>query len=125
MTDTPIRAINNLSQVVSFHPSSNSDRIDVEHETTVDASVHPADHAEVLHFGFTQLIDFLQQYKDKQHELHMVCPWGGVPLPSIDLTLEPSVGSHLKIELSLKTSEALLQFVSGGLVSEVPDRRSP
>jgi hypothetical protein len=88
---------------------------------TVGAPTRLADHAEVLHLTFPQLIRFLQHYEDRPCALHMVCPWGGVPLPSIELALEPSMGARIRIEMSLKSSEDLIQFVSAGTVTEVSD----
>lgn len=56
------------------------------------------------------LLSFLQQHQDSHPNLQMVCPWGGVPLPSIDITLEPTLGLSVKIELSLRLCEALIQY---------------
>jgi hypothetical protein len=93
--------------------------------TTVRAPIRSADHAEVLHLTFPLLIQYLQQHEDGLCDLQMICPWRGVPLPSIELALGSSMNARIKIELSLESSEELIRFVSSGTVTEVPERGGP
>jgi len=65
----------------------------------------------VLDLKIADLLNFLQQYQTSCPNLQMICPLSGVPLPSIDIKLESSVGLSAKIEFSLGLSKALMQYV--------------
>lgn len=65
----------------------------------------------VLDLKFTDLLSFLQQYEASHPNLQMTCPYIGVPLPSIDIDLEPTLGLSVKVEFSLQSSKALLQYM--------------
>jgi len=41
----------------------------------------------------------------------MICPLFGVPLPSIDMELDSSIGLSAKIEFSLRLTEALMKDI--------------
>ena len=68
-------------------------------------------HEEVLDFQLAELINFLKAYQSDDSNIHLVCPWDGVPLPFVELTLEPIRGLRAKMEFSLQSSEALIQYV--------------
>lgn len=82
-------------------------------ETT---SNHGAQEAEVtvLDFQLKCLLDFLSQKAaqnpvSKDHR--MVCPWDGVPLPSVDIMLGLSPGSRATLQLSHELSMEFIKYM--------------
>ena len=65
----------------------------------------------VVDIGLKDLLNFLQQHETENPKLRMMCPWNGVPLPSIDITPGASRGFSGKIELSVQWTLALMQYV--------------
>ena len=65
----------------------------------------------VLDLKITDLLQFLHQYEASCPNLQMTCPLFGIPLPSIDIELDSSLGLSVKIELSLRSSEALVKYM--------------
>ena len=65
----------------------------------------------VLDFKFTNLLSFLQQYKASYLNLQMTYLYINIPLPSIDINLEPTLRLNIKVKFSLQLSEALLQYI--------------
>ena len=63
----------------------------------------------IVDLKITDLLGFLQQYQTSCSDLRMVCPPWGVPLPSIQINLYPSLGLTAKIELSLPSCDVLLK----------------
>jgi hypothetical protein len=47
----------------------------------------------------------------------MVCPWDGEPMPSISVDFGPELS--FKIELSLRTSQIFMEYVSSRTAAEV------
>ena len=80
----------------------------------------------ILDLKFTDLLNFLQQYKASHLNLQMTCPYIGVLLPPIDINLELTFGLSVKVEFSLQLSEALLQYMlaSRTAAAKVPDGRT-
>ena len=78
----------------------------------IDASSNSRSNAtSVLDLKFTDLLSFLQQYKASHLNLQITCPYIGMPLPSIDINLEPTLGLNVKVEFSLQLSEVLFQYM--------------
>ena len=65
----------------------------------------------VLDLKITDLLSFLHQYEASCPNLQMTCPLYGIPLPSIDIELDSSLGLSAKIEFSLRSSEALVNYM--------------
>jgi len=65
----------------------------------------------VLNLKFTDLLGFLQQHGSSHASLQMTCPFSGVPLPSIYIDLESTLGLSGKLEFSIRLSEALVQYM--------------
>ena len=65
----------------------------------------------VLDLKITDLLSFLHQYESSCPKLQMTCPLFGIPLPSIDIELNSSLGLSAKIEFSLRSSEALVKHM--------------
>ena len=57
------------------------------------------------------LMDFFHQRKLRDLDLQMKCTYSGVPLPSIEISEPSTPGLSGKMELSLRLSEAILQFM--------------
>jgi len=66
----------------------------------------------VLDLKLSDLLSFLQQHETSCPNLQMMCPVLGVPLPSITIGLN-SLDGYAKVELSLRTSEALMKHMLG------------
>jgi len=64
----------------------------------------------VLHFHFSQLLDFLQQHQGDP-DIRMICPYDGVPRPYSELNLDTDAGIAIKMEFSFLTSKALIQYL--------------
>lgn len=57
------------------------------------------------------LMDFFHQREMRGLDLQMKCTYSGVPLPSIEISEPSAPGLSGKMELSLRLSEAVLQFM--------------
>jgi len=73
-----------------------------------------------LELDFTDLLDFLLQYKEFCPDIIMVCPYNAEPLPHIEVPFSSSMKA--KIEMSIPLGEALLRRRLGG---HVPRSRYP
>jgi hypothetical protein len=71
----------------------------------------------ILNLKITHLLGFLGQYQAICPNLQMICPWDGVPLPSIDIKLGTPAGLDAKIELSVQLSKALIQYMGGSRIA--------
>ncbi len=71
-----------------------------------------------VHLTYTQLFGFLQQ-QALTADLKMNCPLSGHPLPSIDLGLDAGVGKQATVYLSLRASEALIEYIRVSQAMEV------
>ena len=67
----------------------------------------------VLGLNITQLLSFFQQHQTSCPPLQMICPWVGLPLPSIFVKLEVSLGWTATLELSKELSVALMKYIRG------------
>lgn len=65
----------------------------------------------VLGLNITQLLSFFQQHQASCPPLQMICPWVGLPLPSIFIKLELSRGWTATLELSKELSVALMKYI--------------
>ncbi|KAF1809593.1 hypothetical protein P152DRAFT_461276 [Eremomyces bilateralis CBS 781.70] len=67
-------------------------------------------------FDLKKLLSLVQKHQECSPNFWLECPWDGVPLPSINLVLDPTLGLTAKLELSLRLSEALMKhlFASKG-----------
>ena len=57
------------------------------------------------------LLSFLQQRDATKIEFQMNCSFSGVPLSHIDISEQFSIGLDGKLQISLRLSEILLQFM--------------
>jgi len=64
-----------------------------------------------LRLKLSKLLEFLQGQTPDDPELQMICPLLGIPLPHINIQSVSAAGVNVRIELSLKSSEALIRFV--------------
>ena len=62
----------------------------------------------IIELQLSDLLGFLEQYRDSCSNLQMICSWNGVPLPYINLVLDNSLAIEGRIELSLRFSEYLI-----------------
>lgn len=67
--------------------------------------------ASVVDLKIRDLLSFLQQYQTSCPSLQMVCPLFGVPLPSIDIEMDPSAGLSAKIEFSLQLTQTFMKDI--------------
>ncbi len=65
-----------------------------------------------MEVGLKDLLGFLQQHETGNPKLRMICPWSGIPLPSIDITPEASSVFSGRLELSIQWSVALMQYAN-------------
>ncbi|KAH7063260.1 hypothetical protein B0J12DRAFT_164270 [Macrophomina phaseolina] len=68
----------------------------------------------VLDFEFKDLLGFLQRKEAataSSEMLHMVCPWEGLPLPSIEIRLGSCAGFGAKVEFSHELSIEFIQYM--------------
>jgi hypothetical protein len=83
--------------------------------TTVvlNAPASPSNELEqsVLPLNLSDILGFLQQFREICPGLQMTCPLSGVPLPSIDINFTSSPEYYAKITLSHRLSHGLLQYV--------------
>lgn len=99
------------------------ERTQSSEDSTVDSVDFPpavVPHSQ-LYLRITDLVRFLERFQDSCPELKMTCPWLGIPLPFIDMPLNPSNSVTAKIELSLQACEAMVQEVLAlrGLTTDV------
>jgi hypothetical protein len=59
-----------------------------------------------------KLLNFLQHRQEDGRDASLVLPWIGVPLPSIDLTLENALGLRVKFEFSLRLCQELIKHIN-------------
>ena len=71
-------------------------------------STHPA--GSFVDIGLKDLLSFLQQHETGNPKLRMICPWSGIPLPSIHISPEASSVFSGKLELSIQWNVALMHY---------------
>ena len=67
--------------------------------------------ASVLNLKITELLSFFQQHQANCPTLQMICPWVGMPLPSIPIHLDLSLGWNATLALSKELSIALMKYI--------------
>ncbi len=67
----------------------------------------------VLDLKLTDFLDFLRTHEATCPNIQMICPVLGVPLPSININLNTSIEYSANVQVSLRLSEALIQYVRG------------
>jgi hypothetical protein len=68
----------------------------------------------ILHFHFTELLEFLSGRQDGQAQLQMICPYQkeAPPLPYIELDLGSAPGVKSKFEFSYEEGAAFIKFIN-------------
>jgi len=79
--------------------------------TTIPAPLTDQPLQSVSDLKITDLLSFLQKYQASCPDLQTICPLFEIPFPSIDFKLDSSIGLSVKIEFSLRSSKALMQYV--------------
>ena len=105
-----------LSSITVYLYIAEQDLLQGDH-ATVPAPLVDQPLQSVLGLKITHLLGFLQQYEASCPDLQMICPLFGVPFPSIDVELDSSLGLSAKIEFSLRSSKALMQYVLASRVA--------
>ena len=65
----------------------------------------------VLDLKLTDFLDFFRTHESSCPAIQMTCPMFGVPLPSISINLNESFEYSANVKVSLRLSEALIQYV--------------
>ena len=66
----------------------------------------------VIDIDLKDLFDFLLQHSNSSPKLRMICPWNGIPLPSVDFKPGALSGFTGRIELSIEKAWALMHYVN-------------
>jgi hypothetical protein len=79
----------------------------------------------IVDIEFSELLNFFRKYELGSPGLKLMCPLFGSPLPWIDINLDSSSERTARIELSLRASEALVEYIRVARdltgVTEVPN----
>ena len=65
----------------------------------------------VVDLEIKDLLGFLHRHHANCPKLQMICPWFGIPLPSIEMELDSSLEWTAKLEFSIGLSDALMRYV--------------
>ena len=63
-----------------------------------------------MEVGLKNLLGFLQRHETGDPKLKMICPWNGIPLPSIDIMPGTSNVFNGKFEFFIQWNVALMQY---------------
>jgi hypothetical protein len=75
-----------------------------------DIPVHQPDKS-VVDLKLIDFSNFLRQYEASCPNLQMTCPWVGIPLPSIHIELDLSLGLSTKIEFSHELGTRFIEYI--------------
>jgi len=98
------------SRTSGYSLISEQDKSQKEQEVIPGRPANQPDES-VLGLNIAELLSFFQQHQASCPALQMICSWVGVPLPSIFIQLEPSLGWTATLELSKELSVALMKCI--------------
>ncbi|KAI9780729.1 MAG: hypothetical protein M1816_002682 [Peltula sp. TS41687] len=111
-----IRNAQPLHNVVTDRSLAEQELSKEEHATIPNRPTHQPDES-ILDLKLTDLLSFLQQYQTSCPSLQITCPWAGVPLPSVVMNLDSSLGLNAKLELSAPLTAELMKYIGASKIA--------